>query len=173
MTRPRLLLACIAALAAVHLLSAQEAETPPVPAPTPGVEVPETGPIAQITMDDGAGLTLKLRGRHSQRVLLRAGQRATVLLRYDQADARLALNVSAMDGGTVSFPAERNFVGPDGMVVLQFSDARDPGLYRVVVNCGATVSTLQFWVPNPDDPGPDASIAVPTASSSPVQAPSN
>lgn len=173
MTRPRLLFACIAALVAVHLLSAQEAETPPVPVPTPGVAAPETGPVAQITMDDGTGVTAKLRGRHSQRVLLRPGQRATVLLRYDQADAGSALDVSVMDGGTVSFPGDRNLVGPNGMVVLQFSDARDPGLYRVMVNCGATASILQFWVPNPDDPGPDASIAVPTALPSPAQAPSN
>jgi hypothetical protein len=162
MTRPKLLLiTLLAALAAVYPLRAQETETPPVPAPTPGVEIAQTGPAAQMTMDDGTGVTVKLRGKHSRPVLLRPGHKTTVVLQYDSARAGLVLDAMAMDGGTVTFPANRNFVGPGGNVVIQFSVAREPGLYRVLLDCGGILSTLQFWVPDPEGPGLDASVIVP------------
>jgi hypothetical protein len=166
-TKKLLSLVCIAAIAASWLpltnLSAQDAEIPPVPAPTPGSPAIEKGPAAQITMDDGTGVSFQLRGRHARRVLLRAGQRTTVILQYDPSYAGLLLEVAALDGGNIGFPGDRNFVASNGMVVLQFSDAQEPGLYRLAVNCGGTASTLEFWVPDPDGSGVDASVLVPTA----------
>ena len=166
-TKKLLCIACVGAMASwlpITNLSAQDAEIPPVPAPTPGSPAIERGPAAQITMDDGTGVSFKLRGRHARRVLLRAGQRTTVILQYDPSYAGLTLEVAALDGGNISFPGDRNFVASNGMVVLQFSDAQEPGLYRIAVNCGGTASTLQFWVPDPDKPEVDPSIAVPERS---------
>lgn len=165
-TKNFLFLACTTLFVASCLtapgLSAQEAEIPPVPAPTPGSPAIEKGPAAQITMEDGTGVSFVLRGRHARRVLLRAGQRTTVILQYDPSYAGLILEIAALDGGNISFPGDRNFVASNGMVVLQFSDAQEPGLYRVAVNWGGTASTLEFWVPNPDGSGVDASVLVPT-----------
>lgn len=165
-TKKLLSLVCVGSIAASWLpltnLSAQEAEIPPVPAPTPGTPAIEKGPAAQITMDDGTGVSFKFRGRHSRRVLLRAGQRTTVILQYDPSYAGLILEVAALDGGNIRFPGDRNFVASSGMVVLQFSGAQEPGLYRLAVNCGDTASTLEFWVSNPDGSGVDASVLVPT-----------
>lgn len=111
-------------------------------------------------MDDGTAVSVKARGGRVQRVLLRANQRATVTLRYGTNYAGLAVTVVALDGGTVRFP-DSNLIAPDGTFALQFSGARQPGLYRVFVNCGGAASTWQFWVPEPGAAGVDASILVP------------
>ena len=63
-------------------------------------------------MDDGTGVTLKIRKRNAPRVLLRPGHRTTVELWYDPSYAGLTLEVAAMDGGRVTFPGNRNFVAP-------------------------------------------------------------
>lgn len=114
-------------------------------------------------MDDGSGATFRIRGPNSPLVRLGAGQRTTVVLQYDPGYAGLTLEVAALDAGNVSFPGNHNFVAPNGTVILQFSDAREPGLYRLLLNCGGTASTLQFWVPDPDEAGADASLIVPQA----------
>jgi hypothetical protein len=164
-TNKLLYLACIAAVAASCVLppnlSAQDPEIPPVPAPTPGERVPEIGPTARFTMDDGNGVILNIRGPQSRRVLLRPGHATTVLLQYNRSWAGVALEAAALDGGKLQFPGNRKFVDARGMVVLQFGDVQQPGLYRVVVNCGGIASTLQFWVSNPDGSGVDASVLVP------------
>jgi hypothetical protein len=71
-----------------------------------------------------------------------------------------------LDAGKVTVAGNRNVVGANGMAILQFSDAQRPGLYRLVINCGGTASTLQFWVPDPDNPALAASVLVPTAMAS-------
>jgi hypothetical protein len=154
-----------AGLTAICLSTAKLAaqSIPPVPAPTPGVPAPETGPAAQITMGDGTGVNLKLRGRHSRRVRLRPAQRVTILLQYDRSWSGVALDAAGLDGGKVSFPGNRNFIDASGKVVFQFSDAQKPGLYRIALNCGGIASTLQFWVLNPDGSGDDGSLLAPSA----------
>ena len=158
--------ACSLLLTLSTIALAQSPEIPPVPAPTPGVSVPPRGPIAQIAMDDGTGVNLKLRGKHAPRVRLRAGQRTTITLRYDPSYAGSTLEVAALDAGKITFAGNRNVVGPNGIAILQFSDAQRPGLYRVVVQCADISSTLQFWVPEPDNPTVDASVLIPTAAPS-------
>lgn len=171
-TNKLLYLACIAAVAASCLvprnLSAQDAKIPSVPAPTPGVRVPEVGPTARFTMDDGKGVILNIRGPQSRRVLLRPGHTTTVILQYDRSWAGVALEAAALDGGKLQFPGNRKSINASGKVVLQFGDAQQPGLYRVVVNCGGIASTLQFWVPDPDGSGVDASVLVPTVLPAPA-----
>lgn len=135
---------------------------PSVPAPTPGVRAPETGPVAQITMEDGTGVNLKIRGNRARRVRLRPAQRVTILLQYDPSWSGLGVTAAPLDGGKVSFLRKQNLIDASGKVVLQFSDAQKPGLYRVAVNCGGVASTLQFWVPNPDGSGDDGSLLAPT-----------
>jgi hypothetical protein len=124
-------------------------------------------------MEDGSGAIFRIRGVDSPRVLLRPDQRTTVVLQYDPSYAGLTLEVSALDAGNVSFPGNRDFVAPNGTVILQFSDARLPGLYRLVLTCGGTASTLQFWVPDPDEPVADASVVVPKALPSATPPPAN
>jgi hypothetical protein len=166
---PKILLitTSLASSAVISLWPANSAAQPNQPGAAPiAAEQPlQNGPMLKITMDDGTVVTQTMRGRNGRRVLLRPGRRATILLQYDGSFAGLALQVAALDGGRPSFPGNRNVVDASGKVVLQFSDAQSPGLYRVSVNCGGLVSTLQFWVPNPDGSGGDASIQVPVPAS--------
>jgi hypothetical protein len=160
MTPKILLLATSLAAFAISLSPTRStAEASPLAAP-PSAKA-QAGPVAQITMDDGTGLTVNVRGRHPRPVLLRAGHRATILLQYDRSWVGSRLDVSPLDGGKAGLVGNRNAVDANGHVVLQFSDARLPGLYRVALNCGGLLSTLQFWVANPDGSGLDASIQVP------------
>jgi hypothetical protein len=167
MTPKTLLLAtCVAVFAAISLSGPRSAaQSVQAPALSGEETPPETGPVAQITMDDGTGLTQKIRGRHGRRVLLRPGRRTTIILQYDRSLAGVPVQVAALDSGKASFPGNRNVVDGSGRIVLQFSDAQRPGLYRVALNCGGIVSTLQFWVPDPDGSGGDASIQVPARTS--------
>lgn len=158
---PQLLCLVIIALLPPRLAFCQSAEIPSPPAPTPGTRLIHPGPIAQITMEDGTGVTVKLRGVYSPRVLLRADRPATIVLQYDEAKAGQSLDASPMDGGVAIFPGNRTSVGPNGQVLFQFRDAHEPGLYRLRLNCGETSAIMQFWVPSPEDPRTDASIVVP------------
>ena len=163
----KLTLVAVVAFAAISLSPARlAAQSIPIAATPPASEQPPyPGPVARVTIDDGTGLTQTLRGRHARRVLLRAGRRATIVLQYDPSWSGVALDVAALDGGKASIPGNRNFVDGSGRIVLQFSDAQRPGLYRVALNCGGIVSILQFWVPNADGSGSDASIQVPVPTS--------
>jgi hypothetical protein len=165
MTPKKLLLATSLAALAVIFISPPRAAAQASPLAAPPSAKAQAGPVAQITMDDGTGLTVNVRGRHPRPVLLRAGHRATILLQYDRSFAGIPLQVAALDGGKPSFLGNRNVLDPNGNVVVQFGDVQLPGLYRVSVNCGGLLSTLQFWVSNPDGSGGDASIQVPVPTS--------
>lgn len=134
-------------------LSAQS--IPPVPEPTPGTPAPESGPTAHITMDDDTTVSVKSRGGRTQRVLLYPGQTASVMLRYE-GYAGGALTAVALDSGriTVGRATEEG-------IPLQFDGVNQPGLYRILLNCGGSTSLLQFWVPEPEATSVDDSILVP------------
>ena len=116
-------------------------------------------------------LPLQIRGRNGPRVLLRAGHKTTVVLHYDPSYAGLTVDATALDAGDISFPGGRNFVGAGGTVVLQLQWRQEPGLYRIMLNCGGIVSTLRFWVPDPAQPGVDPSVIVPPPLPSATPAP--
>jgi hypothetical protein len=157
-----LLIASLSASAALCLSPGKLAAQAILPPDPIGERPPPTPPAAQISMGDGTGVNLKFTGPRSRRVRLLPGQQVTIVMQYDPALSGLILDAGALDGGQVSFEGRRIVIDDSGTAVFTFGGAEKPGLYRLALNCGGAVSTLQFWVVDPDAPDEDGTLLAPT-----------
>ena len=80
---------------------------------------------------------------------LNALDTAAIKLQFATALAGTPVIIQALDGGTVTLADPSTTVATDGTTAFQFQVADQPGLYRVLVIAGGTVSMVQFSVPAP------------------------
>jgi hypothetical protein len=81
---------------------------------------------------------------------LSPGETVEIQLPFFIALASRPLIVQALDGGSLS--KGEVVSGADGTTSFGFQVAVQPGLYRVLLSIGDKTATLQFWVPNPQNP---------------------
>jgi len=134
---------------------AQSAQPGASPVTAPAVTA-SNSPTAAMTYPDGSSLSVRSHGGHFPLVAGPAGQTVNIQLRFPSNPANTALTIGALDGGTI--PQSSTSVASDGTASLQFQPGTQPGRYRVLLNQGGSLSTLEFWVPDPQRPnsGPPA-----------------
>jgi hypothetical protein len=84
-----------------------------------------------------------------------AGETVQIQLRYPLTLAGAQIVAQSLDGGSAS--PDVSVVGLDGTVSLEVQVGGQPGLYRLLLNAGGQINTLEFSVPNPPEPSPTPS----------------
>jgi len=74
---------------------------------------------------------------------------AAIALQFATTLAGTPVIVQPLDGGSVGLSDQSAAVAADGTTSFQFQAADQPGLYRVLVIAGGTVSMVQFSVSSP------------------------
>ena len=74
---------------------------------------------------------------------------AAIKLQFATTLAGTPVIIQPLDGGTVGSTDQSAAVAADGTTSFQFQVADQPGVYRVLVIAGTTVSVVQFSVPAP------------------------
>jgi hypothetical protein len=74
---------------------------------------------------------------------------AAIKLKFAATLAGAPVTIQALDGGSVGLTAQSATIASDGTISFQFQAGAPPGLYRVLVIAGGTVSMVQFSVPSP------------------------
>src|SRR5205085_727173 len=90
---------------------------------------------AQITTDTGGNFNVPAIEERFQRVGLRPGQHTTIVLSFPSSMADQAVNVSALDGGTVTLGAQGRVL-PNGTFIIHYEAANAVGHYRLFVGQG-------------------------------------
>jgi hypothetical protein len=136
------------------LPTATPLETPPPfesPPPIPPPPLIEVNPcIATVTL--ASGQAVEVRSTWSNvfpLVEASAGETVNIELGFPVTAAAATLLASPLDGGNLV--ADTLSIGLDGKVSMQFQVGTLPGLYRLLLNVGGQIMTLQFSVPNPDE----------------------
>jgi hypothetical protein len=114
---------------------------------------------ATVTLPSGESLDLRSTANIFTPVSANAGDTVTVQLGFPLTLAGATLFAQPLDGGNVL--ADGLPIGVDGTVSMQFQLGGLPGLYRVLLNAGDQIITLQFSVPNPDEPPPSPTPSPP------------
>ncbi len=127
---------------------------PTLPAQTDSLisSVPTTAPPAPsdvITFASGQAIRAHSAAGRFAPLSLNALDTATIKLQFAATLAGTPVTVQALDGGTVGSTDQSAAVAADGTTSFQFQAANQPGLYRVLVIAGTTVSVVQFSVPAP------------------------
>ena len=74
---------------------------------------------------------------------------AAIKLQFAATLAGTPVTIQALDGGSVGLTDQSATIASDGTISFQFQAGAPPGLYRVLVIAGGTVSMVQFSVPSP------------------------
>jgi hypothetical protein len=113
---------------------------------------PATSPPAAsgvITFASGQAIRAHSAAGRFPPVTLNPLETASIKLRFAATLAGAPVIVQPLDGGTVGLTDQSATVALDGTTSFQFQAANQPGLYRVLVIAGGTVSMVQFSVPAP------------------------
>jgi hypothetical protein len=127
-------------------------ETPPEISPTPPPIVDVNIIKATVTLPSGESVDLRSTANIFAPVSANAGDTVAVQLGFPLTLAGATLFAQPLDGGNVL--ADGLPIGVDGTVSMQFQLGALPGLYRVLLNAGDQIITLQFSIPNPEEPAP-------------------
>lgn len=113
----------------------------------------DQGSTAAITFSNGS--SLKVRSGKSgdfPLVATEPGESVTIQVRFPTNLGRAGLVVQALDGGIIPKVQQDSSLTADGTTSIQFHVPSQPGLYRVLLNGGGIIATLQFWVADPENP---------------------
>jgi hypothetical protein len=110
------------------------------------VPTADTGPSTAITFANSKSLTTKAKSSPSDFININPGETVSIDMQFSALFATTRLIVQPLDGGIISTAEQDNAVGTDGRASVQFRAGTQPGLYRLLLNAGGTISTLQFWV---------------------------
>jgi hypothetical protein len=109
----------------------------------------DSRPSATITFANGASITVRNNHAKFRRIGVASGETINIALQLPLQFAGASLVAQALDGGIVD---DQVAVAADGTTSLAFQAGVQPGLYRLLLSIGEKRATLQFWVPNPDNP---------------------
>lgn len=124
-------------------------------------KVIDSDPSAAITFADAKSLKVKSKGDRFGLVGVNAGETVNVQLQFSPTLATSSIVIQALDGGVVPASDQENAVGADGKASMRFQAGTQPGLYRVLMNVGGTISTLQFWVADATSPAANPPVLKP------------
>lgn len=141
-------IAGVAAAAGLLIFSAFASADPRSAAPAEGELL---GPVVLVTFPDGSTVTTSAETGLSELVALDAQQTVQILLTFPVSLAGQKIEIQAADGGTAASDWSERFIASDGTVAFAFQSGAQPGQYRITTTAAGAVSTIQFWVPNPND----------------------
>jgi hypothetical protein len=124
-------------------------ESPPAISPTPPPLVEVNLTKATVTFSSGESAEVRSTSDVFPLVSADAGETVNIQFGFPLTAAGASLLAQPLDGGVVL--ADNLPIGLDGTVSMQFQLGALPGLYRVLLNVGGQIMTLQFSVPNPDE----------------------
>jgi hypothetical protein len=110
---------------------------------------PPPAASAVITFASGQAIRSHSAGGRFTPVTLNPLDTTAIRLQFASTLAGTPVTVQPLDGGSVGLTAQSVTVASDGTISFQFQAGAPPGLYRVLVIAGATVSMVQFSVPSP------------------------
>jgi hypothetical protein len=125
---------------------------PPEISPTPPPVIEVNVIKATVTLPSGESADLRSTSNVFAPVSANAGDTLSIALGFPLTFAGATLFAQPLDGGTVL--ADGLPIGVDGTVSMQFQLGMLPGLYRVLLNAGGQIITMQFSVPNPEEAPP-------------------
>jgi hypothetical protein len=120
-------------------------------------------PSAAMTYPDGSGVQAQGRSGRFPLVAAGAGQSINLQLRFAGGAASTGLIVQNLDGGNIPATQINSTIAADGTASFQFQTGGKPGLYRVLINQGGSVSLLQFWVLDPTNAAANPPTVQPSA----------
>jgi hypothetical protein len=140
-------------LVSVNLVSISNlsAQSPPAAGSSPPSIQSDGAPTAAVTFPSGASAPMRSRSGRFPLVASSPGQAVTVKLQLPPGAAR-NLVVQSLDGNALSAGAQTSAIAADGSTSFQFQPGARPGVYRVLLNDGGTMTLLQFWVADPQNP---------------------
>jgi hypothetical protein len=94
-------------------------------------------------------LTVRSHGGLFPLVTTERGQSLNIQLRFPLTLANTPLLVQVLDAGTLSNGQDNLTIGADGTASIQFQTGGEAGSYRVVLNAGGVITTLQFGATGP------------------------
>ena len=134
-------------------LSAQLPEIPPLPGPTITTAPPaENGPAATLSFPGEKSLKTKSRKGRFPLAGIRPNESVEIQLQFAADWADTPITVQALDGGKVLAKAKDAIIAADGTTSFRFQAGAQPGLYRIQVITADSISTLKFWVADPENP---------------------
>jgi hypothetical protein len=119
--------------------------------PAPPFMLNDQSPTAAMTFADGRSLAIRSRKGRFSLVASKAGEVVNIQVRVSPAATGFT-SAQCLDGGTLSAGAENIALDVDGAGSFQFQAGAKPGLYRVSLNYTSTITILQFWVADPNNP---------------------
>ena len=144
----------LALLASVNFIT-----LPPASAQSSGSVVPKApslssdgSPTAAMSFPNGSSLAVRSKSSRFPLIAANAGQTLNIQLRFAVSVAASSLIVQPLDGGVVPDAQGNSSIAADGTASVQFQTGNRPGLYRVLLNQGGSISVLQFWVADPQQP---------------------
>lgn len=131
-------------------------DTPPEQSPPPVV-----GLLTTVAYGEAGVINCQISDGASPLMTINPGQAVGIQIQFAPELAGMAIAAEGLDGGTASVESPDGIVGPDGVALLGFIAATQPGLYRVSAKVGEDVATLQFWVTDPENPAGDPPLLLP------------
>ncbi len=110
------------------------------------------GPVAVVSFADGRWLTATAERGLSSPIGLQPNDEVTLELSFPQDFAGQPIGAESLDGGTLLSSQRTAILNADGAINLTFAAGTQPGLHRIAVRAGGTVSLLRFWVIDPANP---------------------
>lgn len=125
------------------------------------IPLPETDPLATVVFPNGYLIEARTRDGSSPLMGILANETVNVQLTFPATCIGQTILTEALDSGLATAARPDETLGSDGMVPFVFTAGDQPGLYRIVIKVGETVSTLQFWVANLEDPSVNPPVLLP------------
>ena len=121
-------------------------------------QTPDDKPTAVMTFANNSSLSMRCKNGQFPLVAASAGQTVNIQLCFPLTAALTNVIVEPLDGGTLPSGQSEMSIATDGTASIQFQPGNGPGLYRVLLNQVGSISTLRFWVADPQQPnsGPPA-----------------
>jgi hypothetical protein len=110
------------------------------------------GPVAVVLLSDGRWLATTAERGLSSLIGLQPNDQVTLELSFPQDFAGQPIGAESLDGGTLSSSQRTATLNADGVLSLTFAAGVQPGLHRIALRAGGTVSLLRFWVIDPANP---------------------
>lgn len=149
---PRLFQSAVLIGSSILFLCAGNGQTPEITSPSAPTALTGQEPTASVTFGDGSSLKVRSRGKRCPLIEASPGQPISIQFRFPASSNGSRVVAQALDGGVISQAPPTSSVAADGTASFQFQPARQTGLYRVLVQAGAVVTALQFWVPDAQNP---------------------
>ncbi|PZR73708.1 MAG: hypothetical protein DLM73_10140 [Chthoniobacterales bacterium] len=116
--------------------------------------------VATIAFADGSIVQTRAATGKFQLVGLHANESVNIAIPVPAAGIGAFVAVQSLDGGTVVGASQVPVT--NGVAAIGFQAGSQPGLYRVLIGGAGSPATLQFWIPDPQNPKANPPVVNPS-----------